>query len=103
MSERRQHHGRSRRTAHRFQPDGPDFGLEPRLLLTAGLRPRLSQNLVHVAPRNVQPAHQARRLSPAAEINAEYAAFVADFTQVEAAYVQSLTSQSTTTTNASAT
>ena len=103
MPERRQSHGRSRRTAHRFQPEGSDNGLEPRLLLTAGLRLGLSQSLVHVAPRTVHAAHHAQRITPTAQINAEYAAFVSDFAQVEAAYLASLTSQSTSTATVSAT
>ena len=92
MPERRQSHGRSRRTARRFQPEGSDNGLEPRLLLTTGLRLGLSQSLVHVAPRTVHAANHAQRIAPTAEINAEYAAFVSDFTQEEAAYLASLTS-----------
>ncbi len=103
MPERRQSHGRSRRTARRFQPEGSDNGLEPRLLLTTGLRLGLSQSLVHVAPRTVHAANHAQRIAPTAEINAEYAAFVSDFTLEETAYLASLTSQSTSTTTVSAT
>jgi hypothetical protein len=102
MPERRQSHGRSRRTARRFQPEGSDNGLEPRLLLTTGLRLGLSQSPVHVAPRTVHAANHAQRITPTAEINAEYAAFVSDFTLEEAAYLASLTSQSTSTTAVSA-
>jgi hypothetical protein len=44
-----------------------------------------------------------QRITPTAEINSEYASFVSDFAQVEAAYTSSLTSQSTGSANVSAT
>jgi hypothetical protein len=72
-------------------------------MLTTGLRLGLSQRLVHVDSRTVRAAHHGQRVTPTAEINAEYAAFVSDFAQVEAAYIESLTSQSTNTANVSAT
>ena len=102
MAERRKYDGRSRRTAHRFLPQGPDGELEPRLLLTTGLHPALSHSQVQVARHTVHAAHP-QRITPTAEINSEYASFVSDFAQVEAAYTASLNSQSTGSANVSAT
>jgi len=103
MPERLQSHGRSRRTAHRFQPEGSDSGLEPRLLLTTGLRLGLSQSLVHVDSRTVRAAHHGQRVTPTAEINDQYATFATDFDRVKNAYVESLTSPSTNTATVTAT
>jgi hypothetical protein len=102
MAERRKYDGRSRRTAHRFLPQGPDSTLEPRLLLTSGLHPALSHSHVQLARHPVHAAHP-QRITPTAEINSEYASFVSDFAQVQAAYVESLTSQSTGSASVSAT
>jgi hypothetical protein len=101
MAERRNYDGRRKRTACRFLPEGPDGELEPRLLLTTGLRPALSHSHIQVARQTVHAAHP-QRIPPSAEINAEYASFVSDFAQAEAAYVDSLTSQSTGTATVSA-
>jgi hypothetical protein len=94
MAERRKDDGRRRRTAYRFLPEGPSGELEPRLLLTTGLRPALSHSHVQVARHTAHSGH-SQRITPTAEINAEYAAFVSDFALVEAAYVNSLTSNGT--------
>jgi hypothetical protein len=93
---------RGRRTTRRFPPWGWQDGLEPRTLLSGG---------AHVAAAiAARAAHQAghgtaasRRITPTAEINAEYAAFGADFAKVEHAYLSSLTSQSTSTSTVTAT
>src|SRR4051812_12190017 len=99
MAERRKYDGRSSRTARRFLPRGPDGTLEPRILLAAGLRPA---SHVQVARHPANASHP-QRITPAAAINLEYASFVSDFAQVEAAYTASLTSQSTGSANVSAT
>jgi hypothetical protein len=55
----------------------------------------------HVAARH-QHDHAAR-ITPITEINAQYAAFLADFTLVQQAYIESLTSSSTNTITVTAT
>jgi hypothetical protein len=94
MAERREYHGQGKRIGRRFQPEGPDGGLEPRILLSTGLRPAMTHGHVQVARQPVHAAHP-KRITPTAAINLEYASFVSDFEQVEAAYIASLTSQST--------
>src|SRR6476469_4523950 len=94
MAERREYHGRGKRIGRRFQPDDQGGELEPRLLLSAGLRPAIAHSHVQVPRHPILAAHP-QRLPPTAEINREYASFVSDFAQVEAVYIASLTSQST--------
>jgi hypothetical protein len=118
MSERRQYHGRSGRAAHRFQPEGWESRLEARLLLSTGPRLGVLHTPLNVAYSTVQavrqPSHQPRgrvvndpphapRVTPAAEINAQYDAFLADFLNVEQAYITAITEQSTGTVTVSAT
>ncbi len=94
MAERREYHVRGRRTGRRFLLEGPDVELEPRLLLTTGFRQALSHSHVQVARHPVQAAHP-HRITPTAEINYEYALFVADFEQAKASYIDSLSSGNT--------
>jgi hypothetical protein len=91
MPGRRQDRHRGRRATRRFRPWGWQGDLEPRTLLSAGA---------------LQAGHGAaasRRVPPTAEINAEYAAFTADFAKVEQAYLSTITSQSTNTQTVTAT
>ena len=83
MAERREYHGRGKRIGRRFQPEDQGGELEPRLLLSAGLRPAIAHSHVQVARHPVHAAHP-QRITPTAEINREYASFVSDFAQVEA-------------------
>ncbi|MGC8644235.1 MAG: hypothetical protein ACP5XB_30615, partial [Isosphaeraceae bacterium] len=104
-----------RRISRPFRPSIPESGLESRLLLSAGMAPAGMHRSAIVSPMAVQAARQAarraqalaaqhaRRITPTAEINAQFAAFLTDFEVVEEQYVQAIVSGSSTTVTVSAT
>src|SRR6516165_6218445 len=102
------------RNCRRLQPFHHNHTLEPRLLLSAGLDAAGIQPTTQVAVLHARTAHREasrarlaphplNRTTPTAEINAQYAAFLADFVQVEDAYVQSIVNGQTSTTTVTAT
>jgi hypothetical protein len=102
-----------RRTDRRFPASGWQGGLElePRVLLSAGLRLAEVHGPVHTSHRashqrvshaGATPA-QPPRPTPAAEINAQYNAFAADFRTVEQSYVEAINSQSSNTVSVTST
>lgn len=98
-------HGGSRRRIDRwFKPavDGANdrsLLLEHRLLLSAGARApeHLIAHVEQHAAHHAKPGHQQGRLTPVAEINAQYDAFLAAFNDVLDSYVASINEPSTTT------
>ena len=101
---------RQRRNDGPFRPSLRDNGLESRLLLSTGLAPagvhrpaQVAAILAQAAHQSIRgshsaaPQHAALRVTPTAEINAQFAAFLADFVLVEEAYVQSIVNGSTST------
>jgi hypothetical protein len=108
--------GRQRRTERRCRPaiDLPSEGilaLESRLLLNASHLTSLhAERVAHRAeqiaarrPNHTSASSLPRRLTPAQEINAQYAAFTTAFNNVLNAYVQSINEQSSGMVSVSAT
>jgi len=85
--------------------------LDQRLLLSGGVKLGLhpEHSVAHVEPLaaraslDAKVGHRYKRLTPAAEINAQYAAFLTAFNQQLDSYVASLNQQSTGTVTVSAT
>jgi hypothetical protein len=75
------------------------MALEPRLLLSASAEPAGSAAAVRHAtrhtPHHVKASHPPKRLTPAQEINAQYALFSAGFANTLNEYVNSLNTQPT--------
>src|SRR4051794_17605501 len=100
MSGRRQDRTGGRRATRRFRPWGWRDRLESRELLSGGVGVVASiASRAHAAGK---PSHAAR-ISPTAEINLQYAAFLADFRNVEQSYIESINSQSSSSVSVSAT
>ena len=105
-----------RRNDRPFRPAIRESGLESRLLLSTGIAPSGLHRSAQVAAMRAQGAYQIgpklafpgpqdtrSEVTPTAEINAQFAAFVADFELVEEAYVQAIVSGSTSTITVGAT
>ncbi len=73
--------------------------LEPRLLLSASIEPAGSaaqiRDLARHTPHHAKAAHPPKRLTPAQEINAQYAIFTAGFAKTLNDYVNSINEEST--------
>jgi hypothetical protein len=73
--------------------------LEPRLLLSSSNQPGATvaqiKHMARAAAHHVKAAHPHKRLTPAQEINAQYAAFTAGFAKVFNDYVDSINQQNT--------
>lgn len=112
MHDHARRRNRQKRHDRTFQPSLSASGLEPRLLLSAGLGPRASVRDASIFARAGRQAVQgrqfpaawhSRRTPPAAEINAQYQKFATDFAGIERLYVESVVNGSTSTVTVSAT
>jgi hypothetical protein len=104
----------ARRKGRRLQLSHHDHGLEPRLLLSTGPTPpgihstaQVASALAQSAHRSVRSSHRTQqhpqRVTPTAEVNAQFATFLADFALVESAHVESIVNGQTSTTTVNAT